>query len=181
MGSGRRVFAACLTALLVAATLAPATAAAAAPCATGQEAEALRVRSLQNKLMVAALSCGQGDRYDAFIGRFERSLVEKGRLMTAYFTRRHGGKGTKGVRRVMDDYLTSQANQHSLDSMTDRTGFCRAAGETFALLLVGGEADLVASAVALPADRVESPLACLQPVKAVAKTPGSGGNASSGG
>lgn len=159
MGTGRRSAIACVVALLAAGLLAPVTAAAAAPCATVQETEALRVRSLQNKLMVAALSCGQVERYDAFIGRFEAALVEKGRLMTAYFTRRHGGKR---VKRIMDDYLTAQANQHSLDSMTDRAGFCQHARDTFTTLLGGSEDTLLASAVTIPDNRVESPLACIR-------------------
>lgn len=166
MGPGRRLSTACLAALLAGAPLAaaPLAEASAAPCATAQETEALRVRSLQNKLMVAALSCGQADRYDAFIGRFEHSLVKNGRLMTAYFARRHGGKR---VTRVIDDYVTTQANQHSLDSMTNRAGFCQDAQDTFALLLGGDEEALLASAVTIPDNRVESPLACIARAKVV--------------
>ncbi|MGC2857212.1 hypothetical protein ACM64Y_17215 [Novispirillum sp. DQ9] len=175
MPKSRRLPTLCLITLL--ATLPGTGAAVAAPpaCATAAETEALRVRSLQNKLMVAALACGQDERYDAFIGRFESSLVERGRLMTAYFARRHGGKR---VKRVMDDYVTTQANQHSLDSMTDRTGFCREAQETFEVLLSGGEADLLAKAIGIPDERVESPLACIRqansaPAPTAGKTPGS--------
>lgn len=159
-----------LAATLVAACVSAIPAAAAGPqCATAREAEALRVRSLQNKLMVAALTCGEAERYDAFILQYDLVLSAKGHVMSAYFSRRHGGKR---VKRLMDDYVTEQANQHSLDSMRNRGAFCQEAGETLSALLDGGEETLLASATAIPDDRIAGPLVCLREARADARASG---------
>jgi len=155
----RRLTAACLAAALVLGTLAGGPALAAPPCATDREAEALRVRALQSKLMVAALACGDHGRYDAFIERFEQTLSVEGRVMVDYFARRHGGKR---ISRVVDDYVTTQANQHSLDSMTNRSDFCQDASQTFDSLMAGDHETLRLASASIPDHRIESSLACLR-------------------
>jgi hypothetical protein len=133
--------------------------AASPTCADAREGEALRVRSLQNKLMVAALMCDEQARYDAFIRQYGTALTAHGRVMTDYFTKRHGAKR---VKRVMDDYVTAQANVHSLDSMTSRVEFCQKASATLDALLSGDASQLVAASAEIANDRVEGPLACLR-------------------
>ncbi len=168
MGLTRRLTATCLATALVMGTLAGGPAVAAS-CATDREAGALRVRALQSKLMVAALACGESARYDAFIDRFAQTLVTEGRVMVEYFARRHGGKR---INRVVDDYVTTQANQHSLDSMTNRAEFCRDASQTMDGLLAGDWETLRLAAATIPDHRIESPLACLHGTRAATQAPG---------
>lgn len=130
-----------------------------AVCADGSEAEALRVRTLQNRLMVGALACNETEDYDAFVARFDSLLAEQGRVMADYFARRHGAKRAK---RLVGDYLTAQANQHSLDSMVDRHAFCEEARVTLDALLEGDETGLRTLSASVPAEKVESPLACVR-------------------
>jgi len=153
----RRLSAVSLVAALV---LTNGAAGAASPyCATPREAEALRVRSLQNKLMVAALMCDEQPRYDTFIGQYGPALTAHGRVMIDYFAKRHGAKR---VKRVMDDYVTAQANVHSLDSMANRDEFCQKASATLDALLAGGDSHLTAASTEIPNNRIEGPLACLR-------------------
>lgn len=163
----------CLTATSLAVALAVGLLAGgpvlAASCATDREAEALRVRALQSKLMVAALACGESARYDAFIDRFGETLSVEGRVMVEYFARRHGGKR---INRVVDDYVTTQANQHSLDSMANRSEFCSDASQTMDGLLAGDWETLRLAAASIPDYRIESPLACLRGSRAATRTPG---------
>lgn len=146
-----------------------ATHAAGPACATPAEAEALRVRTLQNRLMVSALACNQAAAYDAFILRFDDQLAEHGRVMSDYFARRHGANR---ARRLVGDYLTAQANLHSLDSMADRGAFCRDSLSTFAALMEADETALRERSAQMPAARVEGPLACLQVTSAQEQAPG---------
>lgn len=130
-----------------------------ASCADGREADALRVRSLQNRLMVGALACDQTDEYDAFVRKYDSVLSEHGRVMSDYFARRHGAQRAK---RLVSDYLTAQANRHSLDSMRDRPGFCAEARDSLGTLLDSDETSLHALSAALPSDTLDSPLACVR-------------------
>jgi hypothetical protein len=47
----------------------------AAPCTTAANVEALNVRALQTELMVGALTCGERERYNAFIQARQPELV----------------------------------------------------------------------------------------------------------
>lgn len=126
--------------LLLSAVFAAPVLAASDTCASPPEAEALKVRILQNRLMVAALTCGEQERYNAFVGRHETLLAESGRIMADYFRRLYGGRG----KQELNTYVTTLANRHSLESLDDRATFCRQSARTLERLLQAEEADVKA-------------------------------------
>ena len=104
-----------------------------AECAQQIDQVALRTRAVQTDFMVAALSCGEHDRYNAFIKKFQPQLIRQGKNLQAYFKRSHGQQGTT----ELNSLLTKLANLSSSRSIGDRAGFCGSARERMseALLL----------------------------------------------
>lgn len=78
------------------------------------------MRAFQNRLMVAALSCGMEKQYDAFIEKFDSALGESGRTMKRWFDSRYG----RGGKAELNAHVTRLANQASMESFEDRKGFC---------------------------------------------------------
>ena len=109
-------------ALAVAAVLAlapPALAGEAAmTCISGEEAAAFRMRHLQSRLMVAALSCNQQEAYNTFVEHFRNDLVNAGGRITSYFQRVGGGQT------ALNKYITDLANAADLSRAEDPDGFC---------------------------------------------------------
>jgi hypothetical protein len=101
-----------------------------AQCASGPEAVALQMRTLQTRLMVAALTCDARADYNAFVGRFRPVLARNGRLLVSYFDRTHGRAGKQELNR----FVTQLANAASAVSIEDRGAFCAEAEATFARL-----------------------------------------------
>src|SRR5690349_5451346 len=60
---------------------------AAVPCANRTELEAIQIRHLQSRLMVAALSCNQQKAYNDFVTAFQPELTAHGTQLVAYFNR----------------------------------------------------------------------------------------------
>ena len=94
--------------------------AAEAACARSAELTGLQARVLQTELMVAALSCGEAARYNAFVNRFRGELVVESKRMQGYFSRVHGGRAGK----ELNAFVTELANNSSQRSLTDAAGFC---------------------------------------------------------
>jgi len=115
-------------------------------CARPGDRDGLSVRALQSRLMVAALICDSRSDYNAFVTRFRPQLAEHGKRLTRYFRRAHG----KRYKRELNAYVTELANQASLLSNADRTGFCAASRNAFSRLLraPAGDAPRVLSLVA---------------------------------
>lgn len=134
--SGRVLRPRLLVAALLATTIsATATFSAEIPSANASERDkaAFNFRHLQVELVVAALSCGRTDLkadYNAFIGKFRRSLKTNARQLKSYFARSYGARGTQ----EMDSYLTKLSNELSLVSMKDAT-FCDRSGALFRSVL----------------------------------------------
>jgi hypothetical protein len=153
----RKRSAAAIVAAGVAASLVAPAAMAAVPsggCAQGQVVEALQVRALHSRLMVAALSCQAETEFNTFVRRFDHVLTRSGRQMADWFAPRGG-------RRALNDYVTSLANKASLDSMSDRFGFCRAAHDLFAQAGKMDDAGLVALSRTRPRAEAETADVCL--------------------
>jgi hypothetical protein len=147
-------------AIAVMAVIAPDLAQAKGPglCADPSEAQAFRVRSLQNHLMVAALTCDQREKYNAFVGRFDDVLSSNGRTIKRYFQKAWGARGTG----QLDDYVTLLANRTSMQSLDDRAGFCQAASEMLDQVLTLDAQGLVSfSASKMPAESAKAPNVCL--------------------
>ncbi len=87
----------------------------AATCASPVEKAALDARVLQSELMVAALTCGENARYNAFVDKFQPELVGLGQALRSYFSRAFGKSGEY----QMDQFVTKLAN----DATIRRTQF----------------------------------------------------------
>lgn len=121
-------------------TVGAATAANASDCPSRNESSALFVRSLQTELMVAALSCKAREDYNAFAVQFRDTLVQNGKQMKAYFSRRYGGSG----RYELDRFITALANEASAIGMNSGPGYCDDARALFKEVLSLQSADLEA-------------------------------------
>lgn len=126
-------------------------------CASKTEASALRMRSLQNHLMVAALSCNKRDDYNAFVGRFNSTLSSSGRTMKQYFQNAWG----KNANGQLDNYVTFIANRVSAQSLTDREHFCATAGNVIDQVMKLSESELHSYTEKLPKENAEAPQVCL--------------------
>jgi hypothetical protein len=115
--SSRRLRAAGIGALTVAIL---ASHAAEAACARSAELSGLQARVLQTELMVAALSCGESGRYNAFVTRFRGELQVESKRMQGYFARVHGGRAGK----ELNAFVTELANNSSQRSLTEAATFC---------------------------------------------------------
>ena len=91
-----------------------------AACARSAELSGLQARVLQTELMVAALSCGEATRYNAFVNRFRSELVVESKRMQQYFSRVHGGRAGK----ELNAFVTELANNSSQRSLTEAGAFC---------------------------------------------------------
>ncbi len=112
----------------MAATAAPGMALAEAPvCAKPQELAALEARVLQTELMVGALTCGQNERYNAFVKTYKTDLVKYGRTIRSLFKRAYGG----GAKRKLNKFVTKLANDSSRRSNSARQGYCIIAVQLF--------------------------------------------------
>lgn len=144
----------------LAASLAAPAAVAAEKCASADEVEAFRLRHLQTRLMVAALSCGQKDAYNQFI-TFHRDLLGTyGPRLITYYNRAGGAK-------ALNQYVTDLANAAAAIRSDDPEAFCAHTWNVF-WELSEKPADLTTLAAANPIPAVSQPSVCVAPVKAPA-------------
>lgn len=122
-----------LGAVGIATSMGIAGSALAASCATPTEIKAFQTRMLQTELMMAALACGEADRYNQFIRRFTPELTNGGNVMRSYFSRAYGGNaGATKLNAVM----TSYANESSRDrTAVGDAVFCARASDMFVSVL----------------------------------------------
>ena len=117
-----------LVALMAATVPQPAFAKDAANCVSPDEAEAFRLRDLQSRLMVAALSCNQLTAYNRFMEHFQPTLVSAGRQLVSYFERTGGGEP------ALNRHLTALANAAGLSRAEAPEQYCGDTWATFLLL-----------------------------------------------
>lgn len=98
-----------------------------ATCVSSQEADAMRLRDLQSRLMVAALSCNQQTAYNGFVEKFRPSLTLAGQQIVAYFQRTGGGEP------ALNRHLTQLANAAGLARAEEPENYC---GDTWAMFLL---------------------------------------------
>lgn len=89
-------------------------------CVNAREKAAFDLRALQTHLMVGALSCGMGDRYNAFVTRWQSDLAGAHRNLTGYFNRAYGARGQS----QLNEYITSLANAQSQEGIRQGSHFC---------------------------------------------------------
>lgn len=102
-------------------------AAAGAACVTAPEETALNTRVLQTELMVAALSCGEKDRYNAFVNTFKSQLAASGQALRTMFKRVYGSRGDY----EMNAFVTRLANDASQRNSIGKAGYCASASRLF--------------------------------------------------
>lgn len=139
----------------------------AANCVSSDEAAAFRLRDLQSRFMVAALSCNQQTAYNTFVEKFRPSLTSAGQQIVAYFKRTGGGDP------ALNRHLTQLANAAGLSRAEEPEQYC---GDTWAMFLLLEDepqglptmAAKYAPGVALPA-QCSAPDAPLEPAAPVLK------------
>ncbi|MGZ9035323.1 MAG: hypothetical protein ACXW25_13085, partial [Rhodospirillales bacterium] len=98
----------------------------------------LNARVLQTELMVAALACGEQQRYNAFVNTFKSELTQRGRLLRAYFKRVHGPSGENR----MNAFVTKLANDASQRTANGPDAYCTASAKLFNEVLASSPRDL---------------------------------------
>ena len=141
--------------LMAAAVPAPAFAKDTANCVSSDEAAAFRMRDLQSRLMVAALSCNQLTAYNTFVERFRPSLTSAGKQMVTYFQRAGGGEP------ALNRHLTELANAAGLSRAEAPEQYC---GDTWAMfLLLEDEPSGLPTMAAKYQSSVATPAQCVVP------------------
>jgi hypothetical protein len=107
---------------------------------TEQVQQAFNVVGLKSALMVAALSCNQQDKYDAFMTSFQPHILAAQHAMDAYF---HKASGPYSGQKMEDNFVTLLANNQSDAGITEGSVFClNNAAEFDAVLALKTPADL---------------------------------------
>jgi len=101
---------------------------ASAVCTKASEATALKAETLQQQLMVAALTCDAAEPYNRFVLAWRGALVDSDRTAEGYFQRVNASTGFSDYQ----TYKTKLANDFSLDSMHNSDSFCSTARTIFA-------------------------------------------------
>jgi hypothetical protein len=97
-----------------------------AECANPADMYAVRTAAIQQKLMVAALSCHSIEVYNKFVTSYRTDLQASDRHLQDFFRRLYGPSGTANYH----SFKTRLANSSSLESLND-PGYCVNAQATF--------------------------------------------------
>jgi hypothetical protein len=109
-----------------------------AGCARPEELSAVKVAAIQQRLMVAALSCNAAPLYNNFVTTYQKDLQASDRNLESFFRRLHGKTGTEDYHA----FKTHLANASSMQSIRDITGYCSSAKEMFDVALDPGRSTL---------------------------------------
>ena len=137
---------------------------AATACVSSEEAEAFRLRHLQTRLMVAGLSCGQQDAYNAFVSRLQPMLSGYGPRLIGYFKRAGGGQA------ALNRYITELANAAAVIRSANPATFCAQTWDAFWTLQQEPE-QLTVIAAANPIPSIRDPEPCAVPDQQSAASP----------
>ena len=97
-----------------------------ASCANSEDMLAVRTAAVQQRLMVAALSCHAIERYNNFVISYQKDLQASDRALQNFFRRLNGQTGVADYH----SFKTRLANTSSLQSIRD-TSYCADAQATF--------------------------------------------------
>lgn len=98
-----------------------------AGCARPNELAAVKTAAIQQRLMVAALSCDAAKLYNRFVTTYQKDLQSSDRDLQNFFRRLHGKSGTEEYHA----FKTRLANASSMASIGDITGYCANANQMF--------------------------------------------------
>jgi hypothetical protein len=108
-------------------------------CATATEVTAVAATSVQQELMVAALTCNQIPNFNAFQTNFGSELRASDRALMHMFTRLYGG--AKGQSEY-HGFKTRLANNSEMRSIHGNAEFCTATAQVFAAALASNKPSL---------------------------------------
>jgi hypothetical protein len=112
--------------------------AGAAGCARPDEFTALKAAAVQQKLMVAALSCHAAQLYNKFVVAYRKDLQASDRALQNFFRRINGRSGTADYHA----YKTRLANASSMESIGNMPAYCASAKAAFDTVLNGEKTSL---------------------------------------
>ena len=100
-------------------------------CAMKDEKSAFDTRAMQSQLMVAALSCGEHQKYNDFIKKFRDELIASGKGLKSYFARNYSRDADFQMNKFIT-FLANEASKKSLDSNSEK--FCAESSNLFSKL-----------------------------------------------
>ena len=112
--------------------------AASSGCARPEDMTAIKAAAVQQRLMVAALSCDAVQLYNKFVTSYQKDLQASDRALQNFFRRLNGRTGTEDYHA----FKTRLANASSMQSIGDITGYCANAKQTFEAALDSTKANL---------------------------------------
>src|SRR5438105_6197307 len=98
-----------------------------AGCARPDDMSAMKTAAIQQRLMVAALSCQATPDYNHFVQSHQKELQASDHNLQSFFIRLHGKTGTEEYHA----FKTRLANSSSMDSIRDFAGYCASAKQMF--------------------------------------------------
>ncbi|MDE2477132.1 MAG: hypothetical protein KGO48_18905 [Alphaproteobacteria bacterium] len=98
-----------------------------ASCAHPNEMAAVKTAAIQQRLMVAALTCHATPSYNKFVVSYQKDLQASDRQLENFFRRLHGKSGTEQYHA----FKTRLANESSMASIHDFAGYCDSAQQMF--------------------------------------------------
>jgi hypothetical protein len=113
-------------------------AASAAGCARPEDMNAVKAAAIQQRLMVAALSCHAIDQYNKFVTSYQKELQASDQALQDFFRRLNAKTGTADYHA----FKTKLANSSSMASIGDITGYCASAQATFDTALAESKSNL---------------------------------------
>jgi hypothetical protein len=111
-----------------------------AGCARPEDMNALKAAAIQQRLMVAALSCDAAAAYNNFVKAYQKELQAADRALQSYFRRLNGSSGNEKYHA----YKTHLANASSMQSIGNITNYCAEAKTAFETSLANAKTGLVA-------------------------------------
>jgi hypothetical protein len=123
-----------------------ANATAAEVCASAQDLTAMQVAAVQQKLMVAALSCNDSALYNDFVAAYQPDLVASDQALQAFFLRLNAETGAADY----DTFKTKLANTYSLRSGGNVRLYCGTARTTFKTALAANRPSLKSFVLSQP-------------------------------
>jgi len=94
---------------------------AAAQCVRPGDQPAFDITALKTKLLVTALTCGENEKYNAFVNKYRPELTQQDQALNGHFSRANARRG----RQQHDDYITQLANSESQTGLRQGSLFCR--------------------------------------------------------
>jgi hypothetical protein len=129
-----------------------------ATCEPVADRAAIETRIYQTDLMVAALSCGEHERYNSFVQRYQDPLVANGKNLQDFFHRTYAGNAKK----ELNAYVTQLANDASKRSIANIRIFCQDTSQQFTSILAAEPAEFRNFVVNYPEVRRQGARICAQ-------------------